>query len=400
MISVNNQQKREQFPATTDLDAAYIRLTLGVGQYVPGLVNHYLGPSEWQQAVIADPPSLEMLRNHAVSVATAVQQSKLPENRQKRLLRRVRALLWLIRSLNNEQIIFSEQVRMLLDVQPESVDESFFQTAHETLEAVLPGTGSLTERWTDWQATFTIPMAKAKHLLPSLLTELGSLWQKDSQQGLNSIAVSATVGADEIAYQPGELVLPAAGSVRIDRLFHLAARWGHGGAHSLHLAAKQRYKAGNQEEAVSLNLGPDQILAQGLSLAWLPSLNLYENALPELFELAGLTAVPAAELQAIHLAEDALQWALANSAVLLHGQQLRPRAVRRYLMANALCDQETAVTHLERLSNPTSAAHVFAPLIGGPLINAWLGQEDHSLNDLLTDPPVPSTMVFAVRFGE
>ena len=401
MISVNNnQQKLAPFLAAADVAAAYVRLALGVGRHVPGLVNSYEGQPEWQQAVISDPPSLETLRNHAVTVATAVQQSSLSPNRQKRLLRRVRALLWLIRSLNNEHIIFSEQVRMLLDVQLESVDEAFFQAAHETLAAVLPGNGSLAERWAAWQATYTVPVSKAMALLPPLLAELGLQWQKDAQQKISPIAVKIAEGIEEIAYQPGKLTLPAAGSVRHDRLFHLAARWGHGGLHSLYQAVAQRHVAGEREEAVWLNLGPDQVLAQGLSRAWLPSLNLYGSAIPELLEAAGVTAVPAAELQAIHMAEDALQWALANAAILLHGEQLRPRAVRRYLMANALCDQETAVAHLERLSHPTHAAHVFAPLIGGPLIQAWLAQDDHSLNDLLTDPPVPSTMVFAVRFGE
>jgi hypothetical protein len=285
-------------------------------------------------------------------------------------------------------------------VQPESVDEAFFQAAHETLAAVLPGNGSLAERWAAWQAAYNVPVSKAMALLPPLLAELGLQWQKDAQQKISPITVKIAEGIEEIAYQPGKLTLPAAGSVRLDRLFHLAARWGHGGVHSLYLAGAQRHEAGEREEVVWLNLGPDQVLVQGLSRAWLPSLNLYESAIPELFELAGVMAVPAAELQAIHIAEDALQWTQANAAILLHGEQLRPRAVRRYLMANALCDQETAVAHLERLSNPINAAHAFAPLIGGPLIQAWLAQDDHSLNDLLTDPPVPSTMVFAVRFGE
>ncbi len=401
MISVNNNhQELASLPMPVELDAAFGRLALGVGQYVPGLVNCYWGPPEWQQAVTDDPPSLDTLRHHAVSVATAVQQSTPSVNRQKRLLRRVRALLWLIRSLNNEQIIFSEQVRMLLDVQPESVDEAFFQTAHETLTAVLPGSGSLGERWAAWQAAHTIPVSKALTLLPSLLAELRLRWQTDAQQKITPITIKTTAENAAIVYQPDELTLPADGVVRIDRLVHLATCWGPGGIHSLHTAAKQRFNDGAGEEVVWLNMGPDQILAQGLSLAWAPSLDLYENTIPELLALAGLAVLPAAELQAIHMAEDALQWALANAAVLLHSQGLRPRAVRRYLMANALCDQDTAVAHLERLSNPAYAAHVFASLIGGPLIKAWLAQNDHSLNDLLTDPPVPSTMVFAVRFGE
>jgi hypothetical protein len=297
------------------------------------------------------------------------------------------------------QIIFSEQVRMLLDVQPESVDEAFFQAAHETLAAVLPGDGSLVERWAAWQAAYTIPVAKAVALLPPVLAELGSQWQKDSVQPISPITIMAAEEIEEITYQPGVLTLPATGTVRIDHLYHLAARWGYGGVHSLHMAAKQRYEAGDAEEAVWLNLGPDQVLAQGLSLAWLPALDLYESAIPNLLQQAGVTAVPPAELQAIHMAEDGLQWAMANAAILLYGERLRPRAVRRHLMTNALCDRETAVAHLAILSHPARAAHVFAPLIGGPLIKAWLAQDDHGLNDLITDPPVPSTMVFAVRFG-
>lgn len=400
MIPVNNHQHRPLPPAkTSDMGAAYGRLALGVAHYFPNLINNYWGPRAWRQTVAANPPTLDRLRTQAVALATAVQQSPLPENRQKRVLRRVRALLWLVRCLNQEPIIFSEQVRLLLDVQPESVDEAFFQTAHETLTAVLPGNGTLAERWAAWQRAYSIPTAKAAALLPPVLAALAACWQEDSQQRIDPMAVIPEEGVKETTCQAGVLKLPAMGTVRVDRLYHLAARWGAGGVHSLQTAAAQRFENGDLEEALWLNLGPDQVLAQGLPVAWLPALNLYQKAIPHLLESAGFTAMPPAELQAIHMAEDALQWALGNAALLLHGERLRPRAVRRHLIANALYDRQTADTCLARLSHPVQAAQGFAALIGGPLLAAWLAQDGNSLNDLMIDPPVPSTMVFAVRFA-
>jgi hypothetical protein len=68
-------------------------------------------------------------------------------------------------------------------------------------------------------------------------------------------------------------------------------------------------------------------------ITFLPQLDLYGAAIPALLAQSGLPGLEPAELQALHLAEDALQWARANAALLLHSEKLRPRASRRYLMA-------------------------------------------------------------------
>ncbi|MDX1523461.1 MAG: hypothetical protein R3264_17680, partial [Anaerolineae bacterium] len=88
------------------------------------------------------------------------------------------------------------------------------------------------------------------------------------------------------------------------------------------------------------------------------------------------------------------------AALLMHSDGLRPRAVRRYLMSQALLSPAAADEVLTRLADPIHAAHVFAPLIGGSLVQAWLEQADHTVAMLLTDPPVPSQMMFAVRFAD
>jgi hypothetical protein len=285
-----------------------------------------------------------------------------------------------------EQIMFSEQVRLLLDVQPESVDSSVFAAAQEGLTAVLPGGDSLSQRWADWQAAYT---TTALAILPQLQQALRVL-----DQPCDIILTQA----EAIAYRPGKVYLPTVWPIRVDRLGHLVAQWGV--MCGVVTAVAQRYEAGQTECALWLNYGPQQVLAQGLPAAILSTLNLYDEFIPHLLQDAGLPAIAAGQLQAIHMAEDALCWVEANVALMLHGEGLRPRALRRYVMANKLVDGETAETLLTQLANPIYASHLFAPLIGSPLIKAWLAQSQQSVTGLLADPPVPSTMLFAVRFDD
>jgi hypothetical protein len=383
MTSLNG---RSSTVVTTDIGRDFVQLALGLAQHVPDLLHGYWGPPEWCDAITANPPSLENLRDQAVAVATAVQKSNLPKNRQERLLRQTRALLWLIRAQLGEQIMFSEQVRMLLDVQPESVDSSVFETAQEGLAAVLPEGDSLSQRWADWQTSYT---STAEASLPQLRQAVHFIGQK---------CEVILTQAETIVYRPEALYLPADWSVRVDRLVHLVAQWVM--VCEVLTAVAQRYKAGETECAIWLNYGPQQVLAQGLPFAIMSDLNPYDELIPALLHEAGLPAMPVDQLQAIHIAEDALRWVEAAVTLMLHGEGLRPRALRRYVMAHKMVDMETAENRLAQLADPIHAAHIFAPLIGGPLIKAWLAHGQYAVTDLLADPPVPSTMLFEVRFGD
>jgi hypothetical protein len=160
-------------PTTAAISETYTRLALGVAQHLPGLLQNYRSPTEWQTAISAEPPSLEALRQQAVEVATTVQQSQLPRNRRDWLLRQTRALLWLIRTQTGEEVIFSEQVRLLLDVPPESAEITVFEMAHDTLDTLLPGSDSLVERWAAWQANDTRPSWRGLPLLRQARDTLG-----------------------------------------------------------------------------------------------------------------------------------------------------------------------------------------------------------------------------------
>jgi hypothetical protein len=302
-----------------------------------------------------------------------------------------------------EKIMFSEQVRLLLDIQPENVENSLFTQAQETLAAVLPqGTPlneqtlneqTLGERWAKWQATYTRPIETVLPQLRQAFTYLSDYWPKAAE-----IDLELTTKNQRVSYQPYSVYLPANMTVRVDRLLHSAANWTAMSA--IVTATADRCESGETESAVWLNYGPQQLLAQGLPYALLLAAEPYQAIIPSMLEALDAPAVPASDLQNIHLAEDALRWVDANAALMLHGGGIRPRVLRRYLMQHKLVSQDTAETLLDRIADPFKAAHVFAPLIGGPLIKAWLDKNNMTFDGLLKDPPVPSTMLFEVRFGD
>lgn len=381
-------------PATDEIGGAYTRLVLGLAQHWPHLLDTYIGPPEWVVSVDNDPASLEALRTHAVAVATATQRSDLPQTRRDRILRNSRALIWLIRAALGETLIFSEQVRLLLDLQPESLDETVIEQAQQTLADQLDGSGELVDRWASWQADYTLPLKTARPLIKAVLAELSH----PIDPTLLTIPLEPIdiEGAAPPTYRQAELRLPQQSTLRVDRLYHFSAQWL--GQHLMQTASARRYASGEIECATTLAIGPEQPLRQGVGQAILDPLPLYEERLPKLLHEAGLPAIDSQALQTIHLAEAALRWVSANAAILLHGERLRPRAIRRYLMANGLLDKSQAEQQLERLADPLHAAHIFAPLIGQPLIKSWLERTGHPLTHLLDEPPVPSKMMFDIRF--
>ena len=386
MMSAANITLHLPPPPTIAIDTAYARLALGVAQHIPGLLQTYRGPDEWPNAVSAEAPSLEVLRQQAVEVATTVQQSQFPRNQRDWLLRQTRALLWLIRTQEGEEVIFSEQVRLLLDVPPESADEAVFEMAQDTLNALLPGSDSLAERWADWQARYTYPVAKALPLLQQAVDTLAGLLGGDSPllaAGLPTLDLDPT--RDTVGYQNNRFYLPADGTLRVDRLYHVAVQ------------AITWHRLEATGSTIRLNRGPEQIIRQGLPQAILAGVDIYPTALPALLAETDVPGLGANDRRTLHLAEDALAWAIGNTALLLHSEGLRPRALRRHLMAHALLTQAEAERCLAGLAQPIDAAHVFAPLIGGPLLTAWLAHRKHSLTDLFSDPPVPSRMLFDVQ---
>lgn len=136
----------------------YLELGLQLGRHVDGLVDAYYGPPELAERANAGEP--EDPARLAASAATLLAELKgeVFEAQRARWLRgQVEGLECVARRLAGEELPYAEEVERCYGVRPEWTDEDVFAAAHRELDEVLPGSGSLAERYEAWQDARLIP---------------------------------------------------------------------------------------------------------------------------------------------------------------------------------------------------------------------------------------------------
>ncbi|HEY3961592.1 MAG TPA: hypothetical protein VGL84_03635 [Gaiellaceae bacterium] len=122
----------------------YVLLGLRLGRHVDGLVDSYYGPVQLKEQVDNEEllPAEQLVADGA-SLVAELDESWLRDCAQ--------GLETYARVLAGESISYSDEVERCYGVRPERKDESVFLAAHEQLEALLPGKGTLGERREAWR---------------------------------------------------------------------------------------------------------------------------------------------------------------------------------------------------------------------------------------------------------
>src|SRR5919109_5098784 len=128
----------------------YLRLGLQLGRHVDGMVDAYFGPPELAAAVDAEPPVDPRV---LVSAAEAL----LDELEDGWLRDQVTGLRTYAGVLAGESLSYADEVEGCYGVRPSHTDEAVFAAAHEQLEELLPGDGSLAERHERWERSIRVP---------------------------------------------------------------------------------------------------------------------------------------------------------------------------------------------------------------------------------------------------
>ena len=118
----------------------YLRLGLGLGKHVDGLVDGYYGPpslAEEERQSLAE--LLEETRTLRAHVATA----DLDEQRRRWLSSQLDGLECVAEMTSGVEVPWREAVRRCYGVEVERVPEERFEEAHARLDAALPGSGEL-----------------------------------------------------------------------------------------------------------------------------------------------------------------------------------------------------------------------------------------------------------------
>src|SRR2546421_12233974 len=142
----------------------YLRLGLQLGRHVEGIVDAYFGPPELAAAVDAEPP---VDPRRTVSAAEAL----LDELEDGWLRDQVVGLRTYAGVLAGESGSYADEVEGCYGVRPRYTDEAVFAAAHERLEELLPGEGSLAERYARWQDSTRVPSERIESTLAAVIEE-------------------------------------------------------------------------------------------------------------------------------------------------------------------------------------------------------------------------------------
>src|SRR5437762_3200954 len=128
------------------------------------MVDAFFGPRELAAAVDAAPP---------VEPRTLVAEAEtlLDELEDGWLRDQVVGLRTYAGVLAGESGSYADEVEGCYGVRPTHTDEAVFASAHERLEELLPGEGSLAERYARWEDATRVPAERIEPTLAAVIEE-------------------------------------------------------------------------------------------------------------------------------------------------------------------------------------------------------------------------------------
>ena len=153
-------------PDMNPIAERYVKLVLQVGQHDENFVDAYYGDPSWKPTgapidLSALAQTAEVLRGevlkHAPKAETAEEALQLRVNY---LDKQILAVQTRIAMLRGEKLTFDQEASRLYDATPPTLTVADFQPTIEELERLLPGRGTLIERYTAYRRAFEIPTSK------------------------------------------------------------------------------------------------------------------------------------------------------------------------------------------------------------------------------------------------
>lgn len=257
------------------LPERYLLLALRLERHVDGLVDAYYGPGELRdRAAREDPADAEALLDEARTLRDDVERSDLEPQRRRWLAAQLGGLECVAQKVAGQDPPWREAVRRCYGIEVEAVPEERFETAHEALDAVLPGDGALAERLERWNTAQNVPRDKLLPAFRRLLEEL-----RARTRDLVGLPEGEDVEAVEVADKPwgaynwylGGLRSRVELNVDLPTRSHfvavLAAHEGYPGHHTEHAYKEARLvdELGRAESSIQLIHTPECLLSEGIA---------------------------------------------------------------------------------------------------------------------------------------
>jgi hypothetical protein len=371
----------------------YVLLGLRLGRHVDGLVDAYIGPEELAAGVAAEEvtPILELVEE-ADALVGATEDGWLRDQ-----LGGLRAYAGV---LAGEPISYADEVERCYGVRPVRVADDVYAEAHEQLDRLLPGDGSLAERRLAWKQRHAVPVERLvpalRDVVSDLRTRAGDIFGLPQGEGLT---------IDEVRDEPwwafnyylgglrSRVVLNVDVPTTGTDLIHLAAHEVYPGHHTEHAVKEHLLMRvrGQIEEGIQLVPTPQAVLSEGIAETGEDLLDEQTRAAAyDVLRKHGIEVNPELSEQ-ISKAFEPLRTVGLDAAIMIHQDGASHEDAQAYIERWNLVPPEQARHSVSFATDPTWRAYVVTYSAGRDLCRAYVGGDPARFRRLLTEP---------VRIGE
>jgi hypothetical protein len=368
-----------------DVVERYLRLGLRLGRQVEGLVDAYYGPPELAAAADAEP-----LAEPGVLAADA--QSLLDELEDGWLRDQVAGLRTYAGVLAGEARSYADEVEGCYGVRPEHTDESVFAAAHERLDELLPGAGTLAERHERWERSIRVPSGQVRRVVAAAIEEARaatrSLVDLPDGEGVDLEIVDGVPWMGFCEYLGGlrsRISVNAGLPMSALGLLILVLHETYPGHHAERCVKEQALVRGRGllEETIVLVPTPQSLVSEGI--AGLAPRLLLESEAGEALAAATGVDLDLGRALALERALEPCRWAEVNAALMLHEEGADEAEVRAYLERWGLMPPELSAHMLRFFGEPTSRTYVLTYPAGHELCSRWVADEPDRFARLLSE---------------
>ena len=392
---------------TQPFDEEFVRLALAINEHLPGYVDAYFGPSQWdQEASQTGKLPLPALTQRVDQLATNVSHANEWDAQRKDFLaHQISAMQMSLRLLAGENVSLAEEAQALYDVQPAWKDEAYFLEYQKWLDDILPKGSSLKERLETWQNSLEIPIEKARELLPFITYTLRELTHiKFSLPEEESFIVEFVSNEPWMAYNRylGEykslIEINTDLPMRVNGLAITIAHEGYPGHHTelCMKEAKLIRQMDYQEHLVTLINSSSSVIAEGIATSALETV-LTDQELEawyreEILPRADMTHVDAKQIMEITRAERKMRDLWGNAAFMLHDQKKSTGEIISYLQKYEMSTEKEANRAIQFISGPLDRSYIFTYTAGYDLLEELfsIADRDKYFARLLEEPVTPS----------
>ena len=389
------------------LDEEFVRLALAINEHLPGYVDAYLGPTEWNQAALQDGklPISELKQRVDQLAANVSHKNEWDMQRKDFLTHQVNAMQMSLRLLAGENLSLAKEAQALYDVQPVWMDESDFVGYQELLDETLPQGGSLRERLENWNNSLEISIDNAKELLPFITRTFRELTRKKFDlPDDESFSVEFVSNQTWMAYNrylgeyKSRIEINTDIPMRVNELSVMLAHEGYPGHHTEFAIkeAKLIRQMDFQEHFVTLINSPSCVISEGIARSALETVltnqELEDFYREEILPRAEMTHLDAKKIIEIQQAEQKIRHLWGNAAFMLHDQKKSMDEVISYLRKYEMSTEQEANRAIQFMSGPLDRSYIFTYTVGYDLLKELFNHVDRDkyFARLLEEPVTPS----------